>query len=427
MMRFSALVGAVLTVLSCGAAALAEDWPGWRGPRGDGTSQERGLPVKWSAAENVAWKVELPGSGHGSPVVHGDRIYLISAEIEEASDKAPDQEVRKRSLLALDRATGRTLWEVSVDRTPLERKHKLNSWASSTPVTDGRLIYTSFLSGKDMLIAAYDRDGKEVWIARPGIFSSVHGYCSSPVLFENLIIINGDHDGDAYLVALESATGKTVWKTPRENRTRSYCTPIIRDIDGRTQMMLSGSKSVASFDPRTGQRQWVLDGPTEQFVASLVYHEGLLFLTGGFPDKHIMAIDPRGAGNITGTDRIRWHHERNGVSYVPSPVAANGCFFIVSDNGIATCFDARSGKVEWQERLNGGHSASLVAGDGHIYFLNDDGRTRVVKADRQFEVVSENEIGEHAYASMAVSQGQLILRGVDHLFCIGRPRVAAAD
>ena len=187
----------------------------------------------------------------------------------------------------------------SIQTPAPEKKHRLNSYSSSTPVTDGELVYVSFLDDGQMFAAAYDFDGTERWKVRPGVFSSVHGYCSSPVLFEDKLIINGDHDGDAYLLALDKQTGTTKWKTPRENRTRSYCTPIIRDIDGRTQMVLSGSKCVASYDPRDGSRHWIIDGPTEQFVASLVYSQGLLFVTGGFPEHHVLTIKPSGSGNVT--------------------------------------------------------------------------------------------------------------------------------
>ncbi|MDB5335550.1 MAG: outer rane biosis protein BamB, partial [Planctomycetaceae bacterium] len=287
----------VLTVLSSmSLVAYAENWPQWRGPRGDGSAEEPQLPTKWSATENVQWKVKVHAGGHASPIVWGQHVFVVGAKLDETA----------RTLTALDRVTGEVRWEQLVLKAPLERIHKLNSHASSTPATDGKRIYVSFLNEKQMHVTAYDFDGKVAWKVEPGVFSSVHGYCSSPILFENLVIVNGDHDGDSYLVALDSETGKTVWKTPRENRTRSYCTPIIREINGRTQMMLSGNKCVASYDPRTGVRQWIIDGPTEQFVASLVYQHDLLFVTGGFPERHIMAINPTGTGNVTKTNVV-WH------------------------------------------------------------------------------------------------------------------------
>lgn len=412
------LFASALVCWSCSfLAAMAEDWPGWRGPRGDGTSAETNVPRQWDGAQNqnIAWKTPLPYGGHSSPIIKDGRVFVTGA----------DEQTPRRMLLALDRRDGRILWEREVDESPLEKKHKLNSWASGTPATDGERVFATFLDEKEMLVAAFSVDGRELWKVRPGVFSSVHGYCSCPVVFENLLIVNGDHDGESYLLALDRSTGATVWKTPREYKTRSYCTPIIRDIDGRTQLILSGSKCVASYDPRTGRQLWLLDGPTEQFVASPVMNAGLIFITGGFPDKHILAIDPRGSGKITDESHVKWRHLNKGVSYVPSPVAAGDFFFCVSDGGIGSCYDAVTGKVHWQERLGRHHSSSLVAAAGHVYLLDDDGVTHVVKAQADFEVVAQNPLGEEAYSSPAISRGQIIIRGERHLFCIGRNEQAS--
>ena len=395
---------------------MAENWPCWRGPRGDGSSVDAQVPVRWSADENIAWKVPFSHRGHASPIVWENRIFLVGSNSEQ----------QDRVLASLDRKTGKLLWEVVVVHSPLEKIHQLNSYASSTPATDGERIYASFLDQRQMLIAAYDFDGNELWKVQPGVFSSTHGYCSSPLLFEDKVIINGDHDGEAYLVALDRATGKTLWKTPRENKTRSYCTPIIREINGRTQMMLSGSKSVTSYDPHDGSRQWIIDGPTEQFVASLVYNQGLLFVTGGFPDKHILAIDPTGTGNVS-KSHIVWKYERKGVSYVPSPVAVDKYFLMVSDDGIGTCYEALTGKIEWQERIGGRHySPSLVAANGLAYFLDDDGIMRIVKPGPKLDVIAVNDLHEPCYASPAISQGQIFIRGEKMLYCIGRMNETAA-
>jgi len=407
--RIAALILAVCAILTQ-AGLHAENWPGWRGPRGDGSSSETSLVLKWSATENVLWKTKISAGGHSSPIVWSDHIFVVGANSDSAT----------RNLLAIDRQSGKILWEKEVLKAPLERIHKLNSHASSTPATDGERVYVSFLNEKRMHVAAFDFTGKELWSVEPGVFSSVHGYCSSPVLFENLVIVNGDHDGDAYLIALDRETGKTVWKAPRENRTRSYCTPLIREINGRWQLMLSGNKCIASFDPRTGTRQWIVDGPTEQFVASPVYSQGLLFITGGFPDKHILTINPEGDGNVT-KDNIVWHYKnRKGVSYVPSPVAIGDYFLVASDDGVGTCFDAKSGKVLWQERLAGHFSGSLISANGLAYFTSDDGVTKIIKPGPTLDVVATNEIGDACYASSAVSDGLLFIRGEQFLWCIGQ-------
>ncbi len=389
-------------------SAQAENWPGWRGPRGDGTSEEVSVPVTWSETEHLAWKVKIPYGGHSSPIVFGDRVFLVGASMGEQPS---------RVLMCLDFNSGKLLWERIVVETPLEKKHKLNSWASGTPVTDGEKVYVSFLDEKDLLVAAYDLNGQEQWKMKPGVFKSVHGFCSCPVVFKDLLIVNGDHDGESYLTALKRTTGETVWKTPREYKTRSYCTPIIREIDGRTQMMLSGSKCVASYDPHTGKQLWMLDGPTEQFVASLVYNKGLIFMTGGFPDHHVMAIDPRGSGKITEESHVKWHYTK-ADSYVPSPIACGDYFLIVSDFGIGTCYESASGKIQWQERLGTHYSASLVTANGLVYFLDDHGLMKVVKPGPTLEIVAENKLDEDTFASPAISQGKMLIRGTDSLYCI---------
>jgi len=403
----AAWLWACLLISGWSPAAQAENWPGWRGPRGDGTSQESNLPVTWSATENVAWKTPLPGVGHASPIIWGDRIFTVSAILE----------TEERVLMCLDRVSGQMVWQKTILKSPLEKKHRLNSHASSTPATDGERLYVSFLDGKNILVAALDMDGNEKWRVSPGEFKSVHGFCSCPVLYKDLVIINGDHDGNSYLVGLDKSTGETKWKTMRENKTRSYCTPLVRTIDGREQLLLSGSKCVASYDPNTGTRHWIVQGPTEQFVASLVYEQGLLFVTGGFPDHHILTIRPTGSGDVTDS-HIVWRATR-GVSYVPSPIAAGKYFLLVSDGGIATEFEGDSGRQVWQERIGPHFSASLVSGGGHVYFLSDEGVTTVIKPGETKDVVAKNALGEHCYASPAISQGQLFIRSERHLWAIG--------
>ena len=393
-------------ILAFSGAALAENWPGWRGPRGDGTSHEKNVPVTWSAAQNVVWKVPIPGKGHASPIVWGRHIFVVTASKEK----------KQRILLCLDRKDGKIRWQRKVLEAPLERINRLNSFASSTPATDGERVYVSFLDRDKMFVAAYDFDGNKVWEVRPGVFASMHGYCSSPVIWKDKLIVNGDHDGPSYIVAISRATGQTIWKTPRPNKTRSYCTPIIRQIDGRNQMVLSGTMCVASYDPDTGEQHWIIDGPTEQYVASLVYNGELLFMTCGFPDHFLQAILPDGQGNVTKT-HVLWQKDRD-CSYVPSPIAFGPYFLVVADNGVATCFEANTGKSCWRERLGPHYSASLVSANGLVYFLSDKGVMTVVKPGEELDIVARNELGENTYASPAISDGQIFLRGAEHLYCI---------
>jgi outer membrane protein assembly factor BamB len=210
-----------------------------------------------------------------------------------------------------------------------------------------------------------------------------------------------------------------VWRTPRPNKTRSYCPPLVVEAAGKKQLVQSGSRCVASYDPDSGKQIWIIDGPTEQFVAGLVYQDGLFFLTAGFPEHHFMAIRPDGTGNVTRT-HIAWRDQK-GASYVPSPIAHDGYFFLVSDEGVVNCLEAATGKRMWQagERLGQRHSASPVSAGDHLYFTGDDGVTYVMKAGPKFELVSRNELGEECSASPAIAHGQLFVRTLGHLWCIG--------
>jgi outer membrane protein assembly factor BamB len=395
-------------------SASAEDWPGWRGPRGDGTSIEKKVPTKWDGAngEGVLWKAEIPGDGHSSPIVFGRRVFISTALTD----------TQERVLLCLDRDSGKELWRRTVVTSALERKHRENSYASSTPATDGERVFITFLDGLDAVVAAYDLDGKQLWLVRPGRFTSVHGFSSSPVVFEDKVIINGDHDGDAWIAALARKDGATLWKIDRENKKRSYCTPLIRELAGRTQMILSGSKSVASYDPRNGQRHWIIDGPTEQFVASIVYNpkHDMLFMTGGYPDHHILGIRPDGQGNVTQT-HIAWRTNK-GVSYVPSPISEGDYFVVVNDSGIASCFHAKTGELYWNERVGPHAHSSIVSANGLVYCTTDDGTTTVIKPGPTFDVISRNTLGEACFSSPAISDGRVFLRGAKHLFCFAEKR-----
>lgn len=406
-----AAILAAIAIFGLAGSARAEEWPGWRGPRGDGTSLEKEAPVRWSRSENLAWKTPIPGRGYSSPVIWGDRVFLTTCLENEG----------RRELLCLDRRSGKIRWQRTVLTAKLEPVHRLNSYASSTPATDGKHVWVSFLAYPRMEVVCYDLDGTKVWQKSPGEFHSKHGFCSPPVLHKNLVILNGDQDAEAWIVALDKETGEERWRTDRPNRTRSYCPPLFVEAAGKQQLVLSGNKCVASYDPDTGKQLWIIDGPTEQYVASLVYQDDTLFLTAGFPTYHLMGIRPDGVGNVTKT-HVRWHDDKcgqRGGSYVPSPIAHDHCFFVVSDLGYATCLDTLTGKKHWMQRLGTHHSASPVRVGDRLYFPADDGTTYVLRAGPKFELVSKNDLGEECYASPAVSRRQVFLRALDHLYCIG--------
>jgi outer membrane protein assembly factor BamB len=403
------------------AVAGAENWPAWRGPRGDGTSAESGVPLEWSASKNVRWKTAIPGVGHSSPVVWGDRVFLTTC-VETEPKRG------QRRLLCLDARDGKVLWDRLVLTAPMEPKHSLNSYASATPATDGKQVWVAFLDFPAMRVYCFDVSGTRVWQRSPGELRSVHGFCSSPVLHKGLVILNGDQDARAYLVALDKATGKEVWRADRPNRTRSYCVPIFIKCPRRPgvmQMVLAGSKCVTGYDADTGKLLWIHDGPTEQYVASLVYHQGVLFLTTGFPERHLMGLDPGSSGDITGTRHVLWHHPHRvngetGASYVPSPLAHGGLFYVVSDPGYLSCLEAKTGKRFYKKRLGRRHSASPLLLQEHLLLPDNDGNTWMVKTGRDFKLVRKNVLSESAFASPAASGGRLFLRGEKHLFCVGK-------
>jgi outer membrane protein assembly factor BamB len=420
------LAGALATMAR---PVAAEDWPCWRGPRGDGTSLETSVPVHWSADEGIRWKVPLPGTGHASPIVQGDRVFVVTCDLES----------KQRLLLSFAADDGRLLWKREVLTAPLEIKHQLNSYASSTPATDGRLVYVAFWETGDkkvparnigsaardasfgsMVVAAYDYDGHQQWLVRPGEFTSCHGFCSCPVIHGDTVIVNGDHDGEGFIVALERTTGRTVWRIARDHNTRSYVTPIIRRFGGREQMILSGSRHVASYDPATGRELWRIQGPTEQFVASLVDNGRYVFLTAGYPDKCIVAIDPTGTGDVTATHTV-WRSNRN-AAYVPAPIIIGDHLLLTSDDGVASCYEATGGERLWNARAGGHYSGSPVAAGGLAYFTDDEGVTQVVRPGDTFDVVSKNELGERCFSSPAVSGGRIYFRTEHSLICIGPPK-----
>jgi len=405
----------VLILGVCAALAPAEDWPGWRGPRGDGTVRDSGFPLTWSATENVKWKTELRGTGHSSPIVCNGKVFVAGCIEKE----------KKRVLCCVNRGSGKIEWEKVAVVAELEEKHIENSWASSTPAADRERVYISFLDRPRMRVYCYDFAGKLLWEKSPGEFHSKHGFCSPPVLYGDLVIVNGDQDAPegltAFIVALDKRTGEERWRIDRPNKLRSYCPPVVIDAAGKKQLVLTGSKCVASYDPDTGKQIWLIDGPTEQFVSSMVLHDGVLLMTAGYPVNWVMAIDPSGSGNVTKT-HVLWAKENEG-GYVPSPVAHNGKLYLVDDRGLASCWDVKTGKRDWKERLSAkGHHASAACADDRIYHIADDGTTFVLKASPEFDILAANRLGERVFASPAFSDGEIFIRGTRHLWCIGEKK-----
>jgi outer membrane protein assembly factor BamB len=414
--RNSSSAAMICKVLLCGSLLVAgaglargENWPAWRGPRGDGTSLEQHVPIRWDATNHVVWKTAVPGEGHSSPILWGNRLFLTSAL----------KQTEERCLLCFERKTGKLLWQQTVLRAPLEAKNSENSFASSTPTTDGQKIYVTFLDGKDVVVAACDFTGKSNWLVRPGQFVNQHGFSHNPTLFEDKVIVCCDSKGENFVVALARADGHLLWKVRRENPTQSFSPPLIRKLAGRVQLVLPGNKAVTSLDPNTGSPLWSVSGPSDDSVITPVYNEraGLVLSCSSWPKRVLLAIRPDGQGDVT-ESKVVWR-STEGTPYVPSPISVGDWFFTASaDTKEAFCFEAATGKVLWHEKM-GLHHASPVAAEGRLYFLNDEGVAHVVKAGPTYELIARNELGEKTYASPAISGGQIFLRGFKHLYCIG--------
>ena len=389
--------------------AKAESWPGWRGPRGDGTCIEQNVPTNWDPA-GALWKTEIPGQGHASPIVWGDRVCTVTGL----------PATQERVLLCLDRTSGKILWQQTVVQGPLEKINKENSYASGTPVTDGERVFAAFRVGDDIVVAAHDlASGKQLWLVRPGTHTGEWGFSNEPVLFKDKVILDGDSKGDSFLVALSRDDGRPLWHVKRTHQGISYSAPLIREMAGRTQLIQCGDRCVASFDPDTGRQLWTVDGPSEEFVATPTYSEkaGLVFVSSSWPKQVLLAIRPDGSGDVTET-HVVWR-DNKGAPYVPSLIVAGDFLLSVNNAGVAFCYEAATGKVLWQEKL-GRHHASPVLVGGLVFFINDNGEINAIKPGRQFERVAKYELGESCYASPAISDGQVFLRGFKHLFCIGR-------
>ena len=392
------------------ASADAADWPQWRGPNGDGISAEKNVPTKWSASENVVWKTPLPGIGHSSPVVWRDSVFLTTALSNS----------QERLLLRLDAPTGKILWQHTVVRAPVEYMHRENSPASSTPVTDGQHVFTSFQNGKRVDLQCYDFAGQRLlWSVQPLEFNGEHGYSYTPLLYGDLLILDCRQEGEAALLALEKSTGKIRWRVEPSKPRISHITPLLVSDGRRQQLIVSGSDETRSVNPDTGETRWSCRGPSDVSVAGLSYGDGLVFVTAGYPERTRMGVRVDGSGDVTAT-HIAWKSRRQ-VAYVPSPVYHDGHFYSVLDEGMVCCFNAKTGESVWDQRLDGRFRSSLVMAGVNIYATNDKGVSTVFRATpRGFESVSVNDLQEFCYATPAIADGRIYLRTGKNLFCIGQ-------
>ena len=411
--RFGLARRVVLAAVLLAAPVAAEDWPQFRGPTGQGHSSERGVPVEWSETSNVVWKTRVPGTGWSSPVVAGGKVWLTATEPSKARGGRGGLSLRA---LAFDAVSGSGLVDVEVFRVgspgPLNQK---NSHASPTPIVDGDRVYVHF--GADGT-AALDTAGKVLWTARLR-YESQHGNGGSPVVYRDLLIVNCDgNGGDAYVVALDTATGKIRWKTNRRRPAdQAYSTPLVIRAGDRDQVVSTGAYRAAAYDPLTGEEIWRV-GYDDGFsnVPRPVFGLGLVFLGTGFNTPKLMAVRPDGRGDVTRT-HVAWTLGR-GAPYTPSPILVGDQLYYVSDTGVLSSVDAKTGGVIWQHRLGGNYSASPVFADGRLYFASEEGVTTVLLPGPSPRVVATNRLDGATLASMAVSNGSIFIRTDTHLYRI---------
>ena len=426
------------------------NWPTWRGNEGTGAVSSGKPPVTWSEDENVVWKTPLPGLGNSTPVIWGDRIYLTTAvETEEKAATGPanggddrgERRGRRRGrrggfgggaaptnvfdfrVLAIDRATGEVLWNKSATRAvPHERGHQTGSQASNSPVTDGRFLYAHFGSRG---VHCFTLDGEPVW-SRTDLGQmrtrNQFGEGSSPALVDGTLLVNWDHEGESYMLALDARTGKDRWRQPRDEPT-SWSTPVVAKVNGRKQVIVNATNASRAYDLKTGKVVWSCKGMTANTIPTPIVRDGVAYLMSGFRGAMLQAIRLKGAkGDITGSDRVLWTHERQ-TSYVPSALLLDDdIYFLRSNNAVLSCIDAKTGAVHYEgQRLSGLRTvyASPLAADGRVYLVSREGVTKVIKAGSTYEELATNELDDAFDASPIVIGDRLYLRGHDNLYCLG--------
>jgi outer membrane protein assembly factor BamB len=421
---------------------IAQDWPGWRGD-GRGISTEKNLPLKWSEDEGVKWKTPIPGAGHSSPIVWGNRVFVTTAVAEDpnvetfrggvymgGNRKKPDESEYAYRVICLDANQGNILWSKAVARqSPKTRRHTKNTYASETPVTDGKYVFASFGSAG---LYCIDFEGNVIWQHNMGLMRRRAGWgtSSSPVLFRNTVIVNCDSDDDSYIAAFDKATGDPVWRTER-NEGASWGTPFLFEAGDRTTVVTNASRHIRGYDAATGKLLWECAGGSMITVPSPVATQGLVFLSSGhnlLPKRPIVAVRPEASGDITPprgqsrSDGVVWSH-RKGGAYVTSPIAIGEYLYVPLDRGYLTCYEARTGKAVYKKQKLGARNtitASPIAGDGKIYVQTEGGECNSVKPGLEFEILAVNKLDEIFCASPAVSAGKIFLRGRKHLYCIGK-------
>jgi outer membrane protein assembly factor BamB len=395
-----------VAALAAPLSAQRADWPDFRGPGGQGHAEGRGLPLEWSDTRNVAWKTAVPGSGWSTPIGVDGRVWITTAVMgRETSLRA----------IALDAATGREVVNTEVFRLRIgPSPNPKNNRASPSAVVESDRVYVHFgAEGTAALTTA----GEVVWKTRFP-YESQHGAGGSPIIHGDLLIFSCDGSDTAFVVALDKRTGKVKWKTDRRfPYAQSYTTPLAIRVGDRDEIVSVGAFRTAAYDAVTGKEIWrVSYGDGFSNVPRPVFGHGLVYIATGFQQPALMAVRPDGTGDVTKT-HVAWTLKR-GAPHTPSPLLVGDELYVVSDAGIATCVDARTGTIHWQQRLNGSFSASPVFADGRIYFQSEEGVTVVIAPGTEFRLLATNRLDGATLASMAVADGSMFIRSNTHLYRI---------
>lgn len=400
---------------SCDAfQAKSGDWPSWRGPTGNGVAEGgQDVPTTWSETSNVLWKVPLPGRGHSSPTVVGERIFLATA----------DEARQVQYVLALDRANGKELWKTPVSRGGFPKTHAKNTHASGTVACDGERLFIAFHHDQKITLACLDLEGKEVWRDDVGRFHPQwyeYGYAPSPILYKDTVIISADYEGGGFLAAYNRASGKQAWKVSRPKKL-SFSSPIVARVAGKDQLLISGCEAVASYNPANGKGNWNANATTMATCGTMVWDGDLVFASGGYPKAETVCIKGDGSGQIV------WRN--NQKCYEQSMLAHEGYVYAVTDRGRGYCWRARDGKEMWRARMQGPVSASPVLVGDNIFQSVESGKTFVFKANPQkFESVAENQLGSEAFPTPTICGNRIYIRTAtgrgparqEYLYCIGK-------
>ena len=404
MKRILGLLSIVTSMLLSGG-----DWPEFRGPTAQGHVMNANLPLEFGPKKNLKWKVAVPGQGWSSPVIVGNRIYLTSAITKNGK--------LSLSALCLNTTEGRIIWQQPVFHVAgkAPRMHRKNSQASPTPIVSDKRVYIHF---GHMGTACLDLTGKVIWKNESIKYPPVHGNGGSPALVNGKLIFSCDGSKDPFIIALNSQNGEQVWRTKRTANAKkkfSFCTPLVVDTADGKQVILPGSSMIGAYNPDTGAEIWkVTYGDGYSVVPRPVTAHGMVYFSSGFDKATALAVKLGGRGDVT-ESHLAWRIIK-GAPHTPSMLAVGDELYMVSDGGIGSCVDARTGKVHWQERLGGSYSSSPIVSKGRIYYTNETGVVKVVKATKKFELLVTNELGERTLASPAVADNALFYRTEKHLW-----------